>query len=77
MFSFVIQSKFIIFVLLFCYIVTLNFLFFLHARSLPVPYVYGSIESIEGILLSSLALNAILLTSSVNIIRFFASKSLL
>ena len=34
-------------------------------RPLLVPYAYVSIESIDFILLSSLALNAILLTSSV------------
>ena len=39
-------------------------------RSLLVPYAYISIELIDSILLPSLALNAILLTSSVNTLCF-------
>ena len=39
---------------------------FLHIKSSFVPYTYVSFESIYCILLFSLALNAVLLTSSVN-----------
>ena len=42
----------------------------LFARSLLVLYVYASIEFAEDTLLSLLALNAILLTCSVNTLRF-------
>ena len=66
MFSFVTQSKLVVFVL-FCFIAHL-IVSFLHIRSFLVPYAYVSIESIDYILLSSLALNSILLTSSVNIL---------
>ena len=37
----------------------------MHSISLHVPYAYVFVESIDCILLSSLALNAILLTFSV------------
>ena len=50
---------------LFYYTVTFNFFFF-NTRSLLTSYAYVTIESIDWILLSSLALNTILLTSSVN-----------
>ena len=43
---------------------------FLHTRSLLVPFSYISIQSIDWILLSLLALIAILLTSSVNTLCF-------
>ena len=43
---------------------------FLHTRSLLVPCVYVSIESIDYILLLLLALETILLTSSVNTLCF-------
>ena len=43
---------------------------FSHTRPFLVPYVYVSIESIDCILLSLLALNAILLISSVNALYF-------
>ena len=39
---------------------------FLHTRSLLLAYGYVSLESIDGILLPSLALNPMLLNSSVN-----------
>ena len=58
------SSKLIIFVLYY-YIVTFNVF-----NSLLVSYAYVSIESIDSILLSSLALNAILLTSSINTLCF-------
>ena len=43
---------------------------FLHIKSLHVPHASVSIESFDCILLSSLALNAILLTFSVNTLCF-------
>ena len=56
---------------LYCFIILSHLISsFLHIRSLLVPYAYVSIESIDSILLSSLALNAILLTSSVNALFF-------
>lgn len=39
---------------------------FKHSRSLFIPYAYVSVESTDCILLSLLALNSVLLTSSVN-----------
>ena len=56
---------------LFCLIILLHlFSSFLHTSSLLVPYTYISIESIDCILLSSLALYVMLLTSSVNTLSF-------
>ena len=56
---------------LFCLIILLYLVSsFLHTSSLLVPYTYISIESIDCILLSSLALYVILLTSSVNTLSF-------
>ena len=56
---------------LYCFIILLFLISsFLHTRSLLILYVYVSIESIDCILLSSLALNAILLTFSVNTLCF-------
>ena len=71
--SLVISSKLIIFyiVLWHCYINC----FFLHNRSLLVPYTYVAIESIDFILLSSLTYNAILFFSKRTI--FVAFKYLL
>ena len=71
MFSFETQSKLTIFVL-FYYIVTFIYFFFLHIRSSLVPYacICISIESIDCIFLSSSKLNTILLTSSVNTLCF-------
>ena len=66
---------------LFCNIFKVNHLFecfmiflhlissFSHTRSLLVPFAYVSIELIDCILLSSLALN-VMLTSSVNTVCF-------
>ena len=49
------------------FIILLHSIFFFPlTRSLLVPYVYVSIESIDFIILSSLALNVILLNSPVN-----------
>ena len=50
---------------LFYDIVTVSFFYFLHDKSLLVPYAYASIELIHRILLSWLALNSNLLVSSV------------
>ena len=54
----------------YCFIILLHLVFsFLHTRSLLVPDAYVSIESIESIdciVLSSLAFNAILVTFSLN-----------
>ena len=56
---------------LYCFIIMLFLISsFLHTRSLLILYVYVSIESTDCILLSSLALNAILLTFSVNTLCF-------
>ena len=62
-FCIVIQVNYFYIVLLYCCFK------FLHSRSLLVPYAYVSIEPIDCILLSSLALNVILFTSSGNILR--------
>ena len=43
---------------------------FSHNKTLLAPYAYVSSESIHFIILSSLALNTILLTSSVNALYF-------
>ena len=43
---------------------------FSHTRPFLVPYAYVSIESIDSILLSSLALNAVLAISLVNTLFF-------
>ena len=51
---------------LYCFIILLHLFFFLCITSSFVPYVYVSIESIDCIILSSLALNAIMLTSLVS-----------
>ena len=67
MFSFVKQPNLIIFGLLY-YIATFSFFFFKFFSYIPYPC--SSIESIDYILLSLLALNAILLTSSVNTLCF-------
>ena len=56
---------------MYCFIILLHFIFsVLLTRCLFVPYAFVSIESIECILLSLLALNAISLTSSVNTLCF-------
>ena len=47
-----------------------SILSFLHTRYFLVSYAYVSIESIDCILLSSLELNAILVTSAVNTLCF-------
>ena len=50
-----------------CFIILLHLVFSsLHIKYLLVPYTYISIESIDCIILSSLELNAILVTSSIN-----------
>ena len=54
-----------LFFLLFCYI----YFFFLHIKFSLVSHAFVSFESIHCILSSSLALNAILLISLVNILR--------
>ena len=65
---FVTLSKLNIF---YCFILLLHLTSsFVHTRASLVAYAYVSIESIGCILLSSLALNPILLTSSVNTLRF-------
>ena len=75
MFSFVKKSKLIIF--LYHFIILFNLIFsFLNARSSFIPYASVSIESVDCILLSSLTLNAVLLTSSIKTM-FLATKSLL
>ena len=43
---------------------------FLHTRFLLVPHAYSSLESIDCFLLSSLIVNAILLTFSINTLCF-------
>ena len=48
---------------------------FLHIKVLLGPYPYVPIESIDCILLSSLALSSILSTFPVNTLCFYASKS--
>ena len=56
---------------LYCFIILLHLISsFLHSKSLLIPYAHFSIELIDCILLSALPLNAILLTSSVNVICF-------
>ena len=59
-------NYFCVIILLHCYKEFLS----LFARSLLVLYVYASIEFAEDTLLSLLALNTILLTYSVNTLRF-------
>ena len=49
--------------------------FFLHIKFLLGPYAYVPVESIDCILLSSLALSSILSTFPVNTLCFYASKS--
>ena len=58
-------------IILCCFIILLHLIsLFLLTRSLLVPYVYVSMESVDCILLSSFELKAILLTSSVKILCF-------
>ena len=65
LFSFATSPKLMI--LLHCFIILLHLVSsFLHIKSLLFPDVYVSIESIDCIVLLLLALNAILLTSSVD-----------
>ena len=57
--------------LLYYFIILANLIStFLHTRSLLVPSAYASTGSVGCILLSSLALNAVLLPSSVNTLCF-------
>ena len=69
MFSLIISSNWIIFVLA-SYVLHL-FFYFLHARSLIVPYACVSIKSIDYIHLSLLPVNAILWTFFVDTLCFF------
>ena len=55
---------------MFYYIYILYFISFLHINFLLVLHAYVSLKSIDCILLSSLAFNAILLTSSLNRLCF-------
>ena len=65
-FSFGILSYFFYLFIIFIHLISS----FLHIRYLLIPYTYVSIESIDHILLSSLALDTILLTFSVNTYSF-------
>ena len=68
MFSLVISSKLIIFVLFFLMLHLISS--FLYARYMFSPYAYAFIELIDCILLSLLALNLIILISPVNTLYF-------
>ena len=67
----IIKFKYFCIVLLYYYI---YFISFLHIRSLLVPYLYVSIESIDCILLSSFEFKAILLILSVKTLRLSLSN---
>ena len=76
MVSFVTSSKLIIFLNCFIILLHLSFFSFLHTISLLILYEYVSIKPNDCSLLSSLALNPISITYSVNRL-FFLPKSLM